>query len=111
MIELRQYQVEVINTYNDRVAAGVKRIIMVAPTGSGKTVIGAEIIRTAARAAKNVMVLAHRREIISQTSQKLHDAGISHGIIQAGFQPRPLGAMLGEISIADACQRRRSPHR
>jgi superfamily II DNA or RNA helicase len=35
-------------------------------------------------------VLAHRREIISQTSAKLHALGISHGIIQAGFSPRPL---------------------
>ena len=37
----------------------------------------------------SVLVLAHRREIIAQTSQKLFAAGISHGIIQAGFQPRP----------------------
>src|SRR5262249_11919976 len=41
-------------------------------------------------AYKNILVLAHRREIISQTSNKLHDQQISHGIIQAGFSPRPL---------------------
>ena len=35
-------------------------------------------------------MLAHRREIITQTSEKLHDLGIAHGIIQAGFPPRPL---------------------
>ena len=34
-------------------------------------------------------MLAHRREIIAQTSDKLA-AGIGHGIIQAGFSPRPL---------------------
>ena len=36
------------------------------------------------------MVLAHRREIISQTSDKLRAAEVPHGIIQAGFKPRPL---------------------
>jgi superfamily II DNA or RNA helicase len=37
-----------------------------------------------------VLVLAHRREIVSQTSQKLHDISIPHGIIMAGTQDRPL---------------------
>jgi superfamily II DNA or RNA helicase len=36
-----------------------------------------------------VLVLAHRREIIAGTSTKLHAHGISHGIIQAGFDPSP----------------------
>jgi superfamily II DNA or RNA helicase len=36
------------------------------------------------------LVLAHRREIITQTCTKLLKAGISHGIIQAGVRPRPL---------------------
>src|SRR6185369_16577787 len=35
------------------------------------------------------LVLAHRRELIKQTSTKLHAAGIDHGIIQAGFPTRP----------------------
>ncbi len=42
-------------------------------------------------------MLAHRREIIAQTSQKLFAAGIAHGIIQAGFQPRPLERGAGRI--------------
>jgi superfamily II DNA or RNA helicase len=62
----------------------------VAPTGAGKTIIFAEIIRAMARARKPVLVLAHRREIISQTSEKLRDLDIVHGIIQAGVPTRPL---------------------
>jgi DNA repair protein RadD len=87
---LRPYQSNVIEEFHRRVEAGIHRIILTAPTGSGKTIIGADIIRDYARRAKTVLVLAHRREIISQTSQKLFAAGIAHGIIQAGIKPRQL---------------------
>ena len=38
---------------------------------------------------KHVLVLAHRLEIINQTSEKLFAHGIEHGIIQAGYMTRP----------------------
>ena len=88
--ELRPYQRDVLEAFHASVQAGFRRIVLVAPTGSGKTIIGADVIRSMARKAKPIMVLAHRREIIQQTSQKLVGAGISHGIIQAGFKPRKL---------------------
>ena len=37
-----------------------------------------------------MLVLAHRLEIITQTSVKLHARNIAHGIIKAGFEPRPM---------------------
>jgi superfamily II DNA or RNA helicase len=88
--ELRPYQCEAIERFHTRVEyGGERRIIMVAPTGAGKTIIGAEIIRRSERAMEPVLVLAHRREIIGQTSRKLYAAGILHGIIQAGMPTRP----------------------
>lgn len=45
MIELRAYQVDVVAQVDQAIAAGKRRIIIVAPTGSGKTVIGAEFIK------------------------------------------------------------------
>ena len=42
------------------------------------------------RAFGTVLILSHRREITKQTSEKFFAAGIHHGIIQAGFAPRPL---------------------
>jgi superfamily II DNA or RNA helicase len=90
MMILRPYQVDFIANYECATEAGRKRIIGVAPTGAGKTIIASEIIRAAVAAHRRVLVLAHRREIIAQTSAKLHEHGIGHGIIQAGFSPRPL---------------------
>jgi superfamily II DNA or RNA helicase len=76
--------------FEGEIAAGRKRIVAVAPTGSGKTVIGSEIIGRARDSDQSVLVLAHRREIITHTHQKLLDNGVRAGIIQAGVEPRPL---------------------
>jgi superfamily II DNA or RNA helicase len=87
---LRPYQVEVTADFNRAVENGQRRVLLVAPTASGKTVIGAAIIKQFVNRQQSVLVLAHRREIIEQTSKKLTANGIKHGIIQAGASPRPL---------------------
>ena len=47
MTNLRPYQVEVIDQFDACVASDIRNIIIVAPTGSGKTVIASEIVRRA----------------------------------------------------------------
>jgi DNA repair protein RadD len=89
MTELRPYQLDVINQCRQKLADGVFKICLVAPTGAGKTVIAAEIIRSAVAKGKRVLVLAHTREIIKQTSLKLNAAGIAHGVIMATDTIRP----------------------
>jgi len=67
----------------------VDRVLATAPTGAGKTVIAAEVIR---RWPRGVLFLAHRSEIIDQTAEKLKKNGIPHGVIQSGKddQLRPM---------------------
>jgi superfamily II DNA or RNA helicase len=86
MTELRPYQVDVIEAFQREIVAGRNRVLLVAPTGSGKTVIAAAIIRGR---RDGVLVLAHRREIVGQTSEKLRAVGIPHGVIRAGVIPSP----------------------
>jgi DNA repair protein RadD len=87
--ELRPYQVSFVTDFNNEIAKGVRRILGVAPTGSGKTIIAGEIIKQFKSELKSILFIAHRREIISQTSNKLRDIDIPHGIIMAGTKPRP----------------------
>src|SRR6478736_8734267 len=85
MIQLRQYQL-------DSVASIIAAIdpLVVAPTGSGKTVIASEIIRRAVN--KHVLFLAHRRELIKQTKKHLAEFGVPAGVILAG---EPIDRMRG----------------
>jgi superfamily II DNA or RNA helicase len=93
MVSLRPYQYDAIAEFHRTVAIH-KRIILAAPTGAGKTIIGASIITDLIRDVnKSVLVLAHRREIIKQTAEKLLEAGISHGMMPAA----PAGARPGRL--------------
>jgi DNA repair protein RadD len=75
------FQVDISARFECLVAQGERKILLVAPTGSGKTVIAAAIV---AAGTRDVLVVAHRREIVRQTSDKLIKRGVEHGIIQAG---------------------------
>jgi DNA repair protein RadD len=96
--ELRPYQADVISRVDAEIAAGHRRICLVAPTASGKTVIAAADINAAVARGEHVVFVVHRRELTEQTSQKLHDVGVDHGIIQAGFPSRP-GAAVQVCSV------------
>jgi DNA repair protein RadD len=86
---LRAYQAAVVARVYSAIKARLRRLLVVAATGSGKTVIAASIIKEAVEHDRRVLFLVHRRELTAQTSRKLHDVGVDHGIIQAGFPSRP----------------------
>ena len=86
------FQPEVVAYAIAAIAAGENPLI-VSPTGSGKSHIIADIISALREGRKNVLVITHRREIITQISQKLHALGIKHGVILAGVDPRPMEAV------------------
>ena len=90
MTALYPFQEKVIADVDAAIAAGRRRIIIVVPTGGGKTMIASALIKRVAQERGSSLVLAHRREIIQQTSAKLRGHGVAHGIIQSGVQPRAL---------------------
>lgn len=86
MLQNRRYQTEAIERTRDAIGAGKKRVLIVSPTGSGKTVIASKIITSAQEKGSEVLFLAHRKELIDQCSAKLDDLGVDHGIIMANHQ-------------------------
>ncbi len=95
---LRPYQLESIEAARNCFRQGTKRLLLVCPTGGGKTVIASEVVRAAALKGSRVLFLAHRRELITQTSSKLASFDVAHGVIQAGVMARP-GRMVQVASV------------
>jgi superfamily II DNA or RNA helicase len=83
MIDLRPYQHGAIGNLRTAIASGQKRVLLQAATGAGKTIIACEMIRRATAKQKRVTFIAHRKEIITQTSGKLELFNIEHGVILA----------------------------
>ncbi|WP_207461814.1 DEAD/DEAH box helicase [Azospirillum sp. SYSU D00513] len=54
------------------------------PTGAGKTAVFSDVADIVSGAGWPVMVLTHRFELLSQTSQALHRNGLAHGLIFPG---------------------------
>ena len=92
MIELvtRIYQDKIIGDISDAIRRKKRRILTVSPCGSGKTVVFSRIAQGAKNKNKSVAVVAHRKELITQCSDKLNRFGVPHGIVKAGFAPNYL---------------------
>jgi superfamily II DNA or RNA helicase len=83
-MRLRPYQVDVVDRFERKIAEGIRRIIIVAPTGAGKTVIAAEIIKRSVAKYQRVLFIAHRDELLPQARDKLNSFEVTAGIIKAG---------------------------
>lgn len=104
--ELRDYQHEAVTACLDAASAGQRRALVVLPTGTGKTVAFAELIR---RRGGRALVVAHRDELLAQATERLVAAGIDServGRVQASADE--VGA---EVVVASAQTLARSPRR
>jgi DNA repair protein RadD len=66
--------------------AGHRRVLAQAPTGFGKGVVIANRVAAAAAKCRRLLVIAHREEIISDLSGRIHRYGIPHGIIARDYR-------------------------
>lgn len=83
---LRPYQERAIASVLDHMRGGAQSVCLVAPTGSGKTRMGEELVHLAMRKSGRVLWLAHRRELLKQASLRLRRS-LGHlevGVISPG---------------------------
>lgn len=103
MISLRPYQSATID--DTRVALGrVRSVLVVAPTGSGKTVLAAYMLGTARAKGRSAWFIAHRDFLLDQTAATFDSVGIPYGFIAAGRPFNPAHAVQ-IVSIGTASRR------
>jgi DNA repair protein RadD len=101
--KLRPYQSRALVEVRTRVLLGKKRILCVSPTGSGKTVLLAAIIKSA---TLPVLFVAHRKEILDQCVRQLANQGITHvGVIRGNDARYDPSASVQVGSIATLTRR------
>lgn len=106
---LRDYQHKLVSQISSLWCRGVRRIMTQLATGGGKTVIFAALAAKCVERGKPVLVIAHRKELISQAQEKLIAAtGLEVGIIKAGCKPTP-GALIQVASIQTLTRRKILP--
>jgi len=81
-VRLRPYQVQAIEAVEAAFARGVRRPLVVMPTGSGKTVVFSHLV---SRRPGRSLILAHRDELIAQSAAKLQmvSGSLDIGIVEA----------------------------
>lgn len=73
-MELRPYQQEAREAIQREWANGIKRTLLVLPTGCGKTIVFSKVIEDRVRMGERGLVLAHRGELLDQAADKLEKA-------------------------------------
>jgi superfamily II DNA or RNA helicase len=70
-MELRPYQQEAVQAIEAEWERGIKRTLLVLPTGTGKTICFAQVAADAVRHGNRVLIMAHRKELLDQAADKI----------------------------------------
>lgn len=97
-IKLRPYQERMVNESRFAIAEH-KKIICQGPTGFGKTIFAASILKSAANKGLRCAFIVDRIALVEQTSAVFDEYGISHGIIQAANKRFSLSEPIQICSI------------
>lgn len=83
MICLRDYQTRAVDGVSAQWRHSNPHVLLVSPTGSGKTTVAAEIVRRTVGNGRRVLFLAHRRRLIQQIAERCGEFGVPYGVTMA----------------------------
>lgn len=98
-LEERHYQQVTVRTAAWMLPS--RRVLIVAPTGAGKTVIGALLAK---REPGRVGFLTHTKDLVVQSAKKLRSFGLEVGVVASGHPADPF-ARVQVVSVQTALAR------
>lgn len=106
MIQLYNYQSEIITRTREYLAAGKKRILIQSPTGSGKTVIFSYIVSEMKKRGKRALIITDRVELLFETGGTLEQFGLRPYHILAGQMAEPPAQYQVCVAMSQTLRRR-----
>ena len=83
-ITLYPHQSKILADTQQAYREGARAVLMVMPTGAGKTIVFSKVTQLAMAKGRRVLLLAHRRELLQQISRALTGWQVPHGVISPG---------------------------
>jgi DNA repair protein RadD len=123
-MDLRPYQHNLVDRVREEYRSGARSVLMQLGTGGGKTATASELIARAVDKGRRIIFAAHLDALIDDTSERLFEAGIPHGIVQADRPTNPTApvqvcslatlhrrgeAQPADFVIVDECHRAAAP--
>lgn len=108
MIILRDYQQSAINGIRSAIREGHKKVMLMIPTGGGKTRIAAAIIESALAKGKKVLFVADLRTLVDQSAIEFGKLGIDGSVVMAD-DPRYAPWKGLQVCSAQTLMRRTQP--
>lgn len=89
-LELRPYQASTLEALRKGFALGLRRQILYAPTGAGKTEMAIALLEATKKKGNKGAMIVDRIILCDQTSLRLDKYDIDHGVLQSGhWRDRP----------------------
>ena len=107
-ITLRDYQENAIEALRQKIRERLRRLILCAGTGAGKTLTAASLLKEASKKGSYVLFIVDRINLVDQTSAVFDEYGISHGVVQ-GNHPRWQPNENVQVCSAQTLANRRLP--
>ena len=101
VFQLRDYQQEAVTATLKHFRKTNESAVIVLPTGSGKSLVIAELARLAKR---KILVLTHVKELVEQNHQKYESYGVKAGIYSAGLKQKETQYQVTFASIQSAAR-------
>jgi DNA repair protein RadD len=83
-LDLYDYQEAILGKLRQAFIEGHKSVVLVAPTGAGKTEMAMALLGAAADKGNRAAMILDRIVLCNQTSARLDSYGMDHGVMQAG---------------------------
>ncbi|MBP9805665.1 MAG: DEAD/DEAH box helicase [Candidatus Accumulibacter sp.] len=83
LIDLRDYQRAAFDAAREFIRQGKRRVLINAPTGSGKTVLASALMEMVREKGNRANFVVDRLSLIQQTSDTFFRYGLDHGVVQS----------------------------